>query len=97
MNTSLIELAGKNDIKLVAANNSFYLNKSDASAHDILLCVKEETLVKTPKGRGRGFRFGHENEEYYFKSTEQMIDLFRDIPSALLNTKNSRKMRALSS
>ena len=86
LNTSLIELAGKNDVKLVAANNSFYLNKSDASAHDILLCVKEGALVKTPKGRGRGFRFGHENEEYYFKSTEQMIDLFRDIPSALLNT-----------
>ena len=38
LNTSLIELAGKNDVKLVAANNSFYLNKSDASAHDIL-CV----------------------------------------------------------
>ena len=53
LNTSLIELAGKHDVKLVATNNSFYIDKVDAKAHDVLLCVKENQLVETPKGRGR--------------------------------------------
>lgn len=87
LNTSLIELARKHKVKLVAANNSFYLNKKDASAHDVLLCVKENQLVETEKGRGRGFRFGLENDEYYFKSSEEMVALFKDVPQALLNTK----------
>jgi len=87
LNTSLIELARKHKVKLVAANNSFYLNKKDASAHDVLLCVKENQLVETEIGRGRGFRFGLENDEYYFKSSEEMVALFKDIPEALLNTK----------
>ena len=86
LNTSLVELARKHNVKLVATNNSFYLDKKDATAHDVLLCVKEGQLVETPKGRGKGFRFGLENEEYYFKSSQQMVDLFRDIPDAILNT-----------
>ena len=52
----------------------------------MLLCVKDNQLVETPKGRGRGFRFGLENDEYYLKSTAQMIDLFKDLPKALLHT-----------
>ena len=86
LNTSLIELAGKHDVKLVATNNSFYIDKVDAKAHDVLLCVKENQLVETPKGRGRGYRFGLENEEYHFKSSKEMIQLFQDIPDAIVNT-----------
>ena len=87
LNTSLIELARKHEVKLVAANNSFYLNKTDAQAHDVLLCVKENQLVETEIGRGRGYRFGLENDEYYFKSSEEMVTLFKDLPEALLSTK----------
>jgi DNA polymerase-3 subunit alpha len=86
LNTSLVELARKHNLKLVATNNSFYVDKKDAPAHDVLLCVKEGQLVETPKGRGKGFRFGLENEEYYFKSSQQMVELFRDLPDAILNT-----------
>ena len=50
-------------------------NRSDAEAHDVLLCVKDNELVETQKGRGRGFRFGLENDEYYFKSKDEMISL----------------------
>src|SRR5690606_11159722 len=39
----------------------------------------------TPKGRGRGFRYGLDNEEYYFKSADQMKTLFADIPEAINN------------
>src|SRR5690606_34994007 len=40
----------------------------------------------TPKGRGRGYRFGFPNEEFYFKDTEAMKELFKDTPEAILTT-----------
>ncbi len=83
VNETLIRLAAKHDVRLVATNNTFYLDKSDADAHDILLCVKDNELVSTPKGRGRGFRYGLDNEEYYFKSQEEMKELFLDVPEAI--------------
>jgi len=63
----------------------FYLHKKDANAHDILLCVKDGEKQKTPIGRGRGYRFGMPNNEYYFKTTAEMKALFKDIPEAILN------------
>jgi DNA polymerase-3 subunit alpha len=85
VNTSLISLAKKNDIKIVATNNTFYLNKEDANAHDILLCVRDGEKQSTPIGRGRGYRYGMPNQEYYFKSGEEMKMLFTDLPEAISN------------
>jgi len=85
INDILIELSKKHDVKLVATNNTFYLEKSDALAHDILLCVKDGEKIATPKGRGRGFRYGLPNEEYFFKSQEEMKALFRHVPEAIIN------------
>ena len=62
VNETLIRLAEKHEIKLVASNNTYYLDKEDAEAHDVLLCVKDNELVSTPKGRGRGFRYGLDTE-----------------------------------
>ena len=86
LNPSLVRLANKHGVKLIATNNSFYVEKEDSIAHDVLLCVKDNQLVETPKGRGRGFRYGLENDEYYIKSSDQMKNLFQDLPQALLNT-----------
>jgi DNA polymerase-3 subunit alpha len=83
VNETLVRLAEKHQVKLVAANNTYYADKSDAKAHDVLLCVKDNELVSTPKGRGRGFRYGLDNEEYYFKSQEEMKRLFLDLPEAI--------------
>ena len=85
VNPILIQLAAKHAVKVVATNNTYYINQSDAQAHDVLLCVKDNELVETPKGKGRGFRYGLENDEYYFKSTEEMVALFSDLPEAILN------------
>jgi DNA polymerase-3 subunit alpha len=85
VNLTLVALAKKHDVKLVATNNSYYVNKKDANAHDILLCVKEGEKQATPIGRGRGFRYGLPNQEYYFKSAEEMKALFADLPEAILN------------
>lgn len=83
VNETLIKFSQTHDVKLVATNNTFYISKQEAQAHDVLLCVKDSALVTTPKGRGRGFRFGLENEEYYFKSQDEMKELFLDLPEAI--------------
>ena len=84
VNTTLVALARKHEVKLVATNNTFYLSQHDAQAHDVLLCVKDNELVETPKGRGRGFRYGLENDQYYFKTSEEMKALFSDLPEAII-------------
>ena len=86
VNNVLVEFSKKHKLKLVATNNTFYLDNSSADAHDILLCVKDGEKLSTPKGRGRGFRFGLPNNEYYFKTQDQMREIFADIPSSLSNT-----------
>lgn len=85
VNATLISLARKHNVKVIATNNTYYVNKADAHAHDILLCVKDGEKLSTPVGRGRGFRFGLPNQEYYFKSSEEMKKAFEDLPDAILN------------
>lgn len=86
VNASLITLAKKHGVKTVATNNVFYINKEDANAHDILLCVRDGEKQSTPIGRGRGYRYGFNNQEYYFKSSDEMKKLFHDLPEAILTT-----------
>ena len=86
INETLIQFAEKHDVKLVASNNTFYLEQKDAEAHDTLLCIKDGELRNTPVGRGRGFRYGLPNDQYYFKSANEMKTIFVDLPDAILNT-----------
>ncbi|QAA82596.1 DNA polymerase III subunit alpha [Aequorivita sp. H23M31] len=85
VNEVLVEMAKRNGVKLVACNNTYYIKKEDANAHDILLCVKDGEKQGTPIGRGRGYRFGMPNQEYYFKSQDEMKAIFQDLPEAILN------------
>ena len=75
----------KYGVKYFAANDVYYENKEDANAHDILLCVKDGEQQNTPIGRGRGLRFGMPNQEFYFKTAEEMKTLFSDLPEAIVN------------
>ncbi|SHG87551.1 DNA polymerase III, alpha subunit [Flavobacterium micromati] len=85
VNTSLISLARKHDVKIVATNNTFYIDKENSNAHDILLCVRDGEKQTTPIGRGRGYRYGLPNQEYYFKSGDEMKQLFNNLPEAISN------------
>ncbi|WP_103664641.1 DNA polymerase III subunit alpha [Gracilimonas amylolytica] len=76
----------KYGVKLVASNNVFYLNEEDAKAHDALICIDDGELMSTPKGKGRGFRYGFPNDEFYFKTQDQMKELFVDMPQAVAST-----------
>jgi DNA polymerase-3 subunit alpha len=87
VNEVLIELAHKYDVKYFAANNSYYTEKTDAKAHDVLLCVKDGELYDKPKKyigkRGREFRYGFPNDEFYLKTPDEMKKLFADLPEAI--------------
>jgi len=85
VNETLLKFSEKHNVKIVATNNTFYLDKKDANAHDILLCVKDGEKQATPVGKGRGYRYGLPNEEYYFKSTDEMKKIFADIPKTISN------------
>ena len=84
-NDVLVSLARQHQIPLIASNNTYYASKEEANAHDILLCLKDGEKQATPIGRGRGFRYGFPNQEYYIKSPNEMKSLFKDLPEAILN------------
>ncbi|WP_162341101.1 DNA polymerase III subunit alpha [Cyclobacterium salsum] len=90
VNEVLLQWAAKYQVPYFAANNSYYNTKTDAKAHDILLCVKDGELVAKPKKyvgkRGREYRYGFPNEEFYLKSPEEMKKLFADLPEAIACT-----------
>lgn len=81
VNRMLIELGEELHIPVVSTTDSHYLKKEDARAHDILLCIQ---TGKTVKDKDR-LRFP--TDEFYFKSPEEMKVAFKDIPEAVLNTK----------
>ena len=85
LNEVLTDFSKKYNVKIIAANDVFYLNKNDSTAHDILLCIKQGEFISTPIGKGRGKRFGYKNQEYYFKSQKEMKTLFSDIPQSISN------------
>lgn len=85
LNEVLVKLGRKHDVKLVAANELFYLEEKDAQAHDVLICIKENEKQSTPIGRGRGFRPGLPNHNFYFKSQEEMKASYTDLPEAIEN------------
>ena len=86
VNQVLVPMAQKHEVSLVATNNTYYADQKDAEAHDILLCVKDGEKQATPIGRGRGYRYGLPNQEYFFKTAAEMKSLFSDIPEAIENT-----------
>ncbi len=83
VNETLLKFAKKHNARYFAANECYYLEKEEANAHDVLLCIKEGEFQSTPIGHGRGTRLGLPNTEYYFKSQEEMKQLFRDMPEAV--------------
>src|SRR5690606_38579847 len=75
--------ARKYRVKYFAANECFYLDRVESNAHDVLLCIKEGEFRSTPIGYGRGHRYGLPNDQFYFKSQEEMRSIFRDLPEAI--------------
>lgn len=85
LNEVLLSFAQKYNVKVIASNNVFYADKSESRAHDVLLCIKENKSINDPVGKGRAFREALPNNEFYFKSQDEMKSLFSDIPEAVEN------------
>ncbi|MBY5959244.1 DNA polymerase III subunit alpha [Membranicola marinus] len=80
INQTLIKLARKHNVKIIATNDSHYLEEEDWKAHDILLCINTGNKVEEEK------RFRFPSSDFYFKTKNEMNMLFSDIPEALDNT-----------
>lgn len=80
VNNSLKEIAKELDIKLVATNDCHYLNKKDAHAHEVLLCIQFGKTITDPK------HFSFPSDTFYFKSADEMRESFKDCPEAISNT-----------
>src|SRR5581483_6734259 len=79
-NPKLVEIAKRLNAPLLATNDSHYVHREDAVAHDALLCVQTGSPIDDPK------RFKFEGEEHYLKSAAEMRQLFRELPEACDNT-----------
>ncbi len=79
-NPKLVEIARRIGAPIVATNDSHYCERSDAIAHDALLCVQTGAMIDDPK------RFKFEGEEHYLKTSQEMRDLFSELPEACDNT-----------
>ncbi|MCS6967913.1 MAG: DNA polymerase III subunit alpha [Cytophagales bacterium] len=86
VNQILLGFARKYNLKIIATNDSHYIDRKDAEPHDILLCINTGEKKSTPIGEGKGFRFGFPNREFFFKTQAEMNQLFSDLPQALDNT-----------
>lgn len=83
VNQTLLRFARKHNVKVICTNDSHYIDKEDSSPHDVLLCVNTGELQTTPIGDGKGKRFGFHNDEFFFKSQQEMSELFADVPEAV--------------
>ncbi len=90
VNAVLLKFAKKYNVKIICSNDSHYVDQEDANAHDILLCVNtgdmKSTPIATDEESGKGFRFGFPNDQFFFKSQEEMGKVFHDLPESLDNT-----------
>ena len=75
-----IKLARELDLPLVATNDCHYARKEHWEAHDVMFCLG------TGKDRDDPNRRRYATPEFYFKSADEMFQLFRDVPEALENT-----------
>ncbi|MGM0443307.1 MAG: DNA polymerase III subunit alpha, partial [Fibrobacterota bacterium] len=76
----MIDLAGDKGVPMIVTNDAHYLTKEDSAAHDVLLCMQTNAKYDEEK------RFRFPTEEFYFKSPEEMSQLFPQVPEAMSNT-----------
>ncbi|GMV77033.1 MAG: DNA-directed DNA polymerase [Chitinophagaceae bacterium] len=94
INETLMRFSKKFNVPVIATNDSHYTDKEDYNAHDILLCINTGDKQATP-----GFddiinddlhvknkRFKFPNDQFYFKTSQEMKNLFQDIPESIENT-----------
>ena len=77
----LISLANKIGAELVATNDVHYLHKEDSEMQDVLMCIQMKRTLDDPK------RLKFDSQEFYFKTGDEMLALFPNLPQAISNTR----------
>ncbi len=94
VNEILLKFAKKYNVKVIASNDSHYVDQKDFNAHDILLCINTGEKQSTPALREfsdddvmtKNKRFAFPNDQFFLKTTEEMTKVFHDLPQAIDNT-----------
>ncbi len=79
-----LKIAREFDIPIVATNNVHYVEKNHAIAHNVLLMIQNFNSSSSNEIDVSNLRF--QSEQFYFKTQEEMIELFKDLPEAIENT-----------
>jgi DNA polymerase-3 subunit alpha len=79
-NPMLLDIARRIQAPLLATNDSHYVHRGDAVAHDALLCVQTNSTIDDPN------RFKFHGDEHYLKPAHEMRELFAELPEACDNT-----------
>ena len=77
----LLNLSKQLDLPIIATHEVFYLDKDMYEAHDAYLCIGEKTYLNVKDRRKY-------SNQHYLKKSEEMSDLFKDLPDALKNNEN---------
>jgi DNA polymerase-3 subunit alpha len=80
VNQKLLKLATKHNVKVICTNDSHYVEEDDWMPHDILLCINTNSLLEDNK------RFKFSSSDFYFKTQQEMSNLFHDQQAAVANT-----------
>lgn len=80
VNEGLIELSKEMGVKLVATNDCHYLNKEEAHAHEVLLCIQTGKTINDPK------HFSFSTDEFFFKPPDLMKQSFSYCPDSIATT-----------
>jgi DNA polymerase-3 subunit alpha len=82
VNNFLIKWSKEFGLKLVATNDVHYINKSDSHAHDCLVCIGTQDLLRNPKRMGASYV----PEQFYLRGADEMKARFAEAPEAVKNT-----------
>jgi DNA polymerase-3 subunit alpha len=77
INQQLIKFARKYNIKTIVTNDSHYIDEEDAEAHDVLLSINTGSILVDEN------RFRFPSNDFYFKTQEEMNQIFTDVPEAI--------------
>ena len=80
LNDRLLEIGHQLSLPVVATNDCHYLHRKDAKAHEVLLCIQTGKTLKDSD------RMKFSSDEFYFKSPQEMADLFQRTPEAITHT-----------
>lgn len=77
----IFKLSSELGIPVVATNDCHYIRKEQAASQEVLMCMSTSRCIKDPK------RYSYAYHEFYLKSAEEMLKMFKDVPHVITNSK----------